>query len=124
MRNEHLKKIKLHHPRLQLSQDIVINHLRDEVGRSVKRLLLHFPDDVTLSNVFKAAHPSVLLHEMHTDSSTKATVGAVKGVPCSNCFMVWKVAILDTNRRATIAAAGPISVDILAAHFASMLREY
>jgi hypothetical protein len=59
MRNEHLKKIKLHHPQLQLSQDIVINHLCDKVGRSVKRLLLHFPDDVTLSNVFNAAHPSV-----------------------------------------------------------------
>ena len=110
---------------MQLSQDIVINHLRDEVGRSVKRLLLRFPVDVTLSNVFNAAHhhPSVLLHEMHTDS-TKATVGAVKGVPCSNCFMVWKVANLDTNRRATIAAAGSTSVDVLAAHFASMLSEY
>ena len=96
MRNERLKKIKLHHQQLQFSQDIVINHLRNEVRRSVKRLLLRFPDQVTLSNVFNAAHPLVLLHEMHTDS-TKATVGAVKGVPCSNCFMVWKVANLDTN---------------------------
>lgn len=120
MRNERLKRIRLHHPQLQLSQDIVINHLRDEAGRSVKRLLLRFPDNVRLSNVFNAAHPTVLLHEMHTDQ-TKITVGSVDNVPCSNCFMVWRIANLDTNRRATIALAGPTSVDVLAAHFASML---
>ena len=38
LRNGRLKIIRLHHSQLQPSQDMVINHLWDEVGRSVNCL--------------------------------------------------------------------------------------
>jgi hypothetical protein len=120
-RNLRLELIQLHCPKLQLSQDIVINQVRESQTRPLKRLLLRFPKGVVLANVFNVASPATLLADMQTDM-VMANLGS-QAVPVINCFMTWRVANLETHRRATVVANTPAPVDVLAAQFASMLTQ-
>jgi hypothetical protein len=122
-RNERLKRIDMHDPQLQLSQNIVINQIRDGPNRPIKKLLLRFPEGIIFGNVFhpsSAGMPS-LEEEIQWDHTT-TTIGAYS-VPCTTCFLVWKVADLATSRRFILAERAEAPRDVLERLFATALTE-
>ena len=118
-RNERLKIGLYYDPRVQLAQDICINDVRRAPQRVVKRLLLRFPADVTLANVFNR-YSYVIRSSMPMDyAETSAFGGHVKVL---TCHMQWMIADLNTHRHATIEADEATPLDLLQANFARMFQ--
>lgn len=119
-RNERLMTQNLHCPKLQLAQDVVINQIQDSAPRQMKRLLLQFPEHVVLANIF-APDTSVVPVDMQTDAFM--TVVRDVNVPLVHCYLVWRIANLETHRRAAVAPPAPSVVDVLAAQLQSMFTK-
>lgn len=107
IRNEVLKKTKTHCPKLQMAQDITINALTsgENGSRQTKQLLLRFPANVFLSNIFNEGSRKLETHfqveSVHVED-LEANI-----MPC---FVIWKIVDEGASRRHKLAAATEASV--------------
>jgi hypothetical protein len=119
-RNARLKVGGCHDPYVQLAQDICINDVRRCTQRVVKRLLIRFPEDVTLANVFNQ-YSYVIRSTMPVDYAETMLFGAQR-VKVLTAHMQWMIADLNTHRQATIVEAEETPLDVLSANFARMFQ--
>lgn len=119
-RNERLKVGTAYDSQVQLSQDICINDVRRAPQRVNKKLLLRFPEDVTLANVF-SQFSFVIPSTMPMDYAETLAFGP-PAVKVLTTHMQWMIADLNTHRQATIVAAAATPLDILSANFARMFQ--
>ena len=115
-RNQRLNKQKLHCPLLQLAQDMNISEIKNNDKRNKRRLLLIFPDNVVLANVFQP-NSAVLKYAIHTD---KAPPAKDNGDPYITCHLVWRVVNMESHRRAIVDADDVDDIDVIAQQLASM----
>ena len=118
-RNQRLKEIfNMECEPLIMAQNITINTIRTTHARQVKRLLLRFPNQVRLSNVWDPT-TFALKGEIQTDFATM--VHGNMEIPLLMCRMKWQVCDLGTHRNAAVARADIANAEILAAQFQRML---
>ena len=118
-RNKRLKDMfEMECEPLIMAQNITINTIRTTHARQVKRLLLRFPNQVRLSNVWDPT-TFALKGEIQTDFATM--VHGNMEIPLLMCRMKWQVRDLGTHRNAAVARADIANAEILAAQFQRML---
>jgi hypothetical protein len=115
-RNERLKLQKLHCPLLQLAQDMNISDIMTDDKRNKRRILLVFPSNVVLANVFQPSS-ATLKYALHTD---KAPNKREKGDPYITCHVAWRVVDMGTQRRGIVDAADEDDMDVIAKQLESM----
>jgi hypothetical protein len=96
-----LKLQKLHCPLLQLAQDMNISDIMKDDKRNKRRILLVFPSNVVLANVFQPSSATIK-YALHTDKAPNKRTGAD---PYITCRVVWRVVDMGTQRRAIVDAA-------------------
>jgi hypothetical protein len=119
-RNERLKIGTDYDSQVQLAQDICINDVRRAPQRVVKRLLLRFPQDITLANVFNQ-YSYVIRSKMPMDYASTSLFGDPP-VKVLTTHMQWMIADLNTHRKAIIEAAEATPLDVLSNNFARMFQ--
>ena len=86
-RNERLKKQQLHCLLLQLAQDMNISNSMKDDKRNKRHILLVFPPNVVLANVFQPTRATIK-YALHTD---KAPNKHSSVDPYITCHVVWRV---------------------------------
>jgi hypothetical protein len=115
-RNERLKLQQLHCPLLQLAQDMNISDIMKDDKRNKHRILLVFPPNVVLANVFQPSSATIK-YALHTDKAPNKHTGKD---PYITCHVVWRVVDMGTQRRAIVDAAEEDDMAVIAKQLASM----
>lgn len=110
-RNECLKAMGTHCPKLQMAQDIAVNAVERGMNgsRPTKQLLLRFPASVFLSNIFDGGGRKLENHLQLEELKVRELDKDI--IPC---FVIWKVADEGAARRHKLSAAPKDSINKLA----------
>ena len=116
MRNKRLVHLKTLCAQLQQAQDIWVNEMKRDPQRNEKRLLLRFPHDVVLGNVF-VPNSYELKMSIPIDNSVYAPIPNARLISAQ---LQWRIADINTHREATIATnETDVAFDVIA-QFARM----
>jgi hypothetical protein len=118
MRNARLQALCKHDVQVEMAQNIWINELRRSPARMTKRLLLRFPDDVMLSNVFNP-NSYVLRSILPVDYASWNKHDQIK---CASAQLEWRIADHNTRREATVEAPELAAAAVLLDDFTRMLH--
>lgn len=115
-RNRRLTALQMYQPAVEMAQNIWINALLRNANRMMKRLLLIFPNEVHLQNVF---NPNS--YEIKANVPVDYAVWIKQ--PAMRIMSVqkeWRIADMHTHREAIVAQATRTQTEQIVASFSSM----
>lgn len=119
-RNRRLHALQMYRPAVEMAQNIWINELRRNGNRMMKRLLLHFPMDVHLQNVFNPNSYTVKAH-VPVDY---AKWNKNPSMMIMSTQKEWRIADMNTHREALVEETTRTETDNIADSFASMFLQH
>ena len=118
-RNARLLHLKTYDAQVDQAQAIMINAVRRDANRSEKRLLLRFPDDVMLGNVF-TPNSYEIKSVLPMDYAPYPPIG--DDARLISAQLEWRIADLHTLREATVIQEVANKTEEVRSMFESMFK--